>query len=154
MPSIRTIAAPRGQPGGGATRTGTALVSELRIYHHASDSYRWTAVRAVPLTTANGQIGSIPAQTYWNATANYRVEKLKTTFFVTAKNIFDLATAWAERHAAILQRTPPSQRAPMEARLHRIGIRWGVVPGARMTAQFPALGLPPKRIVLPDDEAA
>lgn len=72
----------------------------------------------------------------------------------TAKNIFDLATQWAERHAAILERTPPSQRASMEARLHRIGIRWGVVPGARMTAQFPALGLPPKRIVLRDDEAA
>ena len=72
----------------------------------------------------------------------------------TAKNIFDLATAWAERHAAVLARTPVSQREAMEARLHRIGIRWGVVPGARMTAQFPALGLPPKRIVLRGDEAA
>ncbi len=39
--------------------------------------------------TANGQRGAIPAQTYWNATANYRVEKIKTTFFVTGKNIFD-----------------------------------------------------------------
>lgn len=39
--------------------------------------------------TANGQLGVLPAQTYWNATANYRVERLKTTFFVTAKNIFD-----------------------------------------------------------------
>jgi predicted cobalt transporter CbtA len=45
-------------------------------------------------------------------------------------------------------------RETMRARLHRMGIRWGVVNGARMTAQFPALGLPPKRIVLPDDEAA
>ena len=66
----------------------------------------------------------------------------------TAPNIFALATAWAERHAAILQRTPPSMRASMESRLHRMGIRWGVVGGARMTTQFPALGLPPKRIVL------
>ena len=72
----------------------------------------------------------------------------------TARHVFDLATQWAERHAAILGRTPPSQREAMEARLHRIGIRWGVVPGARMTAQFPALGLPPKRIVLRGDEAA
>jgi hypothetical protein len=72
----------------------------------------------------------------------------------TARSIFALATAWAERHAAILGRTPPAMRDAMEARLHRMGIRWGVVPGARMTAQFPALGLPPKRIVLPDDEAA
>jgi hypothetical protein len=69
----------------------------------------------------------------------------------TAGNVFALATAWAERHAAILARTPPSMRALMEARLHRIGIRWGVVGGARMTTQFPALGLPPKRIVLSSD---
>jgi Fe(3+) dicitrate transport protein len=37
----------------------------------------------------NGQRGAIQAQTYLNATANYRVEKWKTVFFVTAKNIFD-----------------------------------------------------------------
>lgn len=71
-----------------------------------------------------------------------------------APNIFALATAWAERHAAILERTPPSMRAAMEARLHRMGIRWGVVNGARMTAQFTALGLPPKRIVPGGEEAA
>lgn len=39
--------------------------------------------------TANGQIGAIPSQTYWNATANYKIEKWKTTFFVTGKNLFD-----------------------------------------------------------------
>lgn len=39
--------------------------------------------------TSNAQLGAIPAQTYWNATANYKVEKLRTTFFVTAKNISD-----------------------------------------------------------------
>ena len=72
----------------------------------------------------------------------------------TATDLFALATAWAERHAAILARTPPSMRAEMEARLHRIGIRWGVVSGPRMTAQFPAMGLPRKRIVPRDDEAA
>ena len=38
---------------------------------------------------ANGQRGSIPSQIYFNATANYKVEKWKTTFFVSAKNIFD-----------------------------------------------------------------
>jgi hypothetical protein len=69
----------------------------------------------------------------------------------TAGNVFALATAWAERHAAILERTPPSLRSLMETRLQRIGIRWGVVHGARMTTQFPALGLPPKRIVLQGD---
>lgn len=37
----------------------------------------------------NGQVGTIGEQIYWNATANYKVERWKTTFFVTAKNIFD-----------------------------------------------------------------
>jgi Fe(3+) dicitrate transport protein len=39
--------------------------------------------------TANGQRGLIPSFTVWNATANYTVEKWHTTFFVTAKNLFD-----------------------------------------------------------------
>lgn len=38
---------------------------------------------------ASGQTGPIPSYTIWNATANYNVEKLHTTFFVTAKNMFD-----------------------------------------------------------------
>ena len=38
---------------------------------------------------ANGQLGAIPSQTYWNATANYRVEKWRTTFFITGKNLLD-----------------------------------------------------------------
>ena len=38
---------------------------------------------------SNGQLGAIPSQTYWNATANYRVEKWRTTFFVTGKNLLD-----------------------------------------------------------------
>lgn len=37
----------------------------------------------------NGQSGSIAKQNYWNATANYKVERLKTTFFVTIKNLTD-----------------------------------------------------------------
>ena len=38
---------------------------------------------------ASGQTGPIPSYTIWNATANYNVEKLHTTFFVTTKNLFD-----------------------------------------------------------------
>lgn len=38
---------------------------------------------------ANGQTGLLPSYTIWNATANYQVEKLRTTFFITAKNLFD-----------------------------------------------------------------
>jgi len=58
-------------------------------------------------------------------------------------DMFGLANAWAERHDAVLGRTPPALRADVEARLRRIGIRWGVTPGARVTVQFPAL--PPLR---------
>lgn len=40
-------------------------------------------------STANGQRGFIAKQNYWNATANYTVERLKTTFFLTVKNLTD-----------------------------------------------------------------
>jgi hypothetical protein len=53
--------------------------------------------------------------------------------------MFAFANAWAERHDAIVAAAPPDLRAEVEQRLHRIGIRWGVAPGARMTTQFPAL---------------
>jgi Fe(3+) dicitrate transport protein len=39
--------------------------------------------------TSNGQTGLIPSFTIWNATVNYKLEKFHTTFFVTAKNLFD-----------------------------------------------------------------
>ncbi|MFN0139332.1 MAG: TonB-dependent receptor domain-containing protein [Pyrinomonadaceae bacterium] len=38
---------------------------------------------------ANGQRGFIAKQNYWNATANYSIERLHTTFFVTVKNLTD-----------------------------------------------------------------
>lgn len=59
--------------------------------------------------------------------------------------VFAFANAWAERHDALLRRTPAPQRAEMEARLRRIGIRWGMVSGARVTTQFPALAPLPER---------
>ena len=51
--------------------------------------------------TANGQRGYISAQSYWNATTNYAVEKLHTTFFVTVKNIGD-RTLIVDRSRGIL----------------------------------------------------
>ena len=57
---------------------------------------------------------------------------------------FALANAWALRYDAILQGTPAAQRPEMEARLKRIGIRWCVMPGTRMTAPFPAMPKFPK----------
>lgn len=38
---------------------------------------------------SSGQTGLIPSYTIWNATVNYNVEKWRTTFFVTTKNLFD-----------------------------------------------------------------
>ncbi len=58
----------------------------------------------------NAQLGAVPAQTYWNATANYKVESWKTTFFVTAKNLLD-RTFIVDRSRGIL----PSQSRLMQA---------------------------------------
>ncbi len=58
------------------------------------------------------------------------------------RDLFTYANAWATRHDAILAATPSKLRDDVEARLLRIGIRWGVAHGVRVTAQFPALVLP------------
>jgi Fe(3+) dicitrate transport protein len=63
--------------------------------------------------TPNAQLGAIQAQTYWNATANYKVERWKTTFFATAKNIFD-RTFIVDRSRGIL---------PSQGRLVQGGIK-------------------------------
>ena len=57
-------------------------------------------------------------------------------------DIFSLANAWAERYDAVIAATPTADRPAVEARLGRIGIRWGVMPGARVTTEFRALALP------------
>lgn len=54
-------------------------------------------------------------------------------------DVFTLASVWAERHDSIVAATPVELREAVEARLRRIGIRWGMMHGARQTAQFPAL---------------
>ncbi|MCD9030505.1 hypothetical protein LDO32_01990 [Luteimonas sp. Y-2-2-4F] len=58
------------------------------------------------------------------------------------RDLFSYANAWAERHDAVLDLAPASIRADVEARLRRIGVRWGLADGVRMTGQFPALKLP------------
>lgn len=63
-------------------------------------------------------------------------------FQARARNVFELASMWAERHDAILAAAPAEAREETQARLRRIGIRWGMADGARMTGQFPALNLP------------
>lgn len=63
--------------------------------------------------SANAQLGAIPAQTYWNATANYKIEKWRTTVFITAKNIFD-RTFIVDRSRGIL---------PSQGRLVQTGVK-------------------------------
>jgi Fe(3+) dicitrate transport protein len=53
----------------------------------------------------SGQLGRIPSYTIWNATANYTVERLRTTFFVTVKNLFDRLYI-ADRSRGILPGQP------------------------------------------------
>jgi hypothetical protein len=51
-------------------------------------------------------------------------------------SVFALASAWAQRYDAIIALVPQGERAAIEARLARIGIRWGVMPGSRVTLEF------------------
>ncbi|HSI87790.1 MAG TPA: TonB-dependent receptor [Pyrinomonadaceae bacterium] len=55
--------------------------------------------------TPNGQRGLIPSQSYWNATVNYRVEKLRSTFFITGKNL-STRTYIIDRSRGILPSSP------------------------------------------------
>lgn len=63
--------------------------------------------------TPNGQTGLIPSYTIWNATANYRVENLRTTFFITAKNLFDRLYV-ADRARGLLPGPPRSIQAGLK----------------------------------------
>lgn len=58
------------------------------------------------------------------------------------RDLFAYANAWAVRYDAILAATPDDLRETTVQRLHRIGIRWGVADGVRMTGQFPAIEQP------------
>ncbi len=64
--------------------------------------------------TADGQAGYIPSQIYFNATANYRVEKWNSTFFVTSKNLAD-RTFIVDRSRGLLPSSP---------RLIQFGWKW------------------------------
>lgn len=58
------------------------------------------------------------------------------------RDLFSYANAWAVRHDAIVAATAKHLRASVERRLHRVGVRWGVANGPRMTMQMPALRIP------------
>jgi Fe(3+) dicitrate transport protein len=65
---------------------------------------------------ANGQRGVIPSAMYFNATANYTVEKWRATFFITGKNIFDRLYI-ADRARGILPGAPRLVQAGVKFRL-------------------------------------
>ena len=54
------------------------------------------------------------------------------------RGVFAFANVWAEHYDAFVVTTPDHLRLGVEQRLLRIGIRWGVAQGPRMTGQFPA----------------
>lgn len=66
------------------------------------------------------------------------IEREMPTLGLRNGSVFALANAWAERYDALMQHAPPRLRPQLEARLTRIGIRWGVMPGARVTTEFRA----------------
>lgn len=55
--------------------------------------------------TANGQRGAIPSYKVWNATFNYEAEAVRSTFFITVKNLFD-RTYIVDRSRGILPSSP------------------------------------------------
>jgi hypothetical protein len=71
-------------------------------------------------------------------TAIARLEQELPDFQHRYRDLFSYANAWAERYDAIASHAPEHLRAAVEQRLHRIGVRWGVMTGVRMTGQFPA----------------
>lgn len=64
---------------------------------------------------ANGQRGAIPGQTYWNSTLNFRVERLKGTFFVTVKNLGG-SLFIVDRSRGILPSAPRAAQAGLKFR--------------------------------------
>ena len=67
------------------------------------------------------------------------LEQEMPTLHLRNGSVFAMANAWAERYDALMQHAPPRLRPQVEARLTRIGIRWGVMPGARVTTEFRAI---------------
>jgi len=67
------------------------------------------------------------------------LEREMPTLHLRNGSVFAMANAWAERHDALVAHAPPRLRPQLEARLARIGIRWGVMPGTRVTTEFRAI---------------
>jgi Fe(3+) dicitrate transport protein len=70
---------------------------------HTSDQFADDLNTVEP--SPEGQRGLIPAHTVWNATVNYDVEAIRSTFFVTVKNLFG-DTFIVDRSRGLLPSSP------------------------------------------------
>jgi Fe(3+) dicitrate transport protein len=66
--------------------------------------------------SSNGQRGLIPGNTIWNATINYEVESIRSTFFVAVKNLFDRLVI-VDRTRGILPGIPRMPRQGSKIRI-------------------------------------
>jgi Fe(3+) dicitrate transport protein len=84
-----------------------ALLEAVRVGSQFSDDRNFDVVPTTIATSlrVSGQLGLIPGNTIWNATVNYNSERLRTTFFITVKNLFDELYI-ADRSRGILPGTP------------------------------------------------
>jgi Fe(3+) dicitrate transport protein len=64
---------------------------------------------------ADGQLGPISGYAVWNAAVNYHVERMRSTFFITTKNLFD-RTYIVDRARGILPSSPRLVQAGMKLR--------------------------------------
>jgi len=81
------------------TKGFDAFVENVFLSHQFADDLN----TITPI--ANGQRGMIDSQNHWNATVNYKLERWKTTFFVTGKNLTD-RTDIVDRSRGILPSMP------------------------------------------------
>jgi len=72
-------------------------------------------LRTPPPGRRDGQLGIVPGYAVWNAAVNYHVEQLRSTFFVTAKNLFD-RTYIVDRARGILPSSPRLVQAGLKFR--------------------------------------
>lgn len=89
-------------------RISDQFADDLNLVNPFADSRFTTSgtTQAARLRLANsGQLGLVPSSMIYNATVNYNSERLRTTFFITAKNLFDQLYI-ADRARGILPGTP------------------------------------------------
>jgi Fe(3+) dicitrate transport protein len=87
-----------------------ALVEGVYVGHQFGDDLN---LRTSP--RADGQLGPLSGYAVWNATVNYNVERMRSTFFVTTKNLFD-RTYIVDRARGILPSSPRLVQAGMKFR--------------------------------------